>query len=63
MPQAGALMAFFIGALWPGERMDPQDQMYKCPFAKWQDMVRFTSSIHVLSSSPTGIQWSVRHGT
>eukprot|EP00973_Karenia_brevis_P037828 5218005-Karenia_brevis.AAC.1 len=26
MPQAGAIMTVFTGALWPGDRLDPQDQ-------------------------------------
>eukprot|EP00973_Karenia_brevis_P045185 6258704-Karenia_brevis.AAC.1 len=25
-------MAVFTGALWPGDRLGPEDVMYKCPF-------------------------------
>eukprot|EP00973_Karenia_brevis_P063552 8831110-Karenia_brevis.AAC.1 len=32
MSQAGAIMAVFTGALWPGARLEPEDAMYKCPF-------------------------------
>eukprot|EP00973_Karenia_brevis_P031590 4356243-Karenia_brevis.AAC.1 len=32
MSQAGAIMAVFTGALWPGDRLGPEDAMYKCPF-------------------------------
>eukprot|EP00973_Karenia_brevis_P020077 2755087-Karenia_brevis.AAC.1 len=32
--QAGAIMAIFTGASWPGDRLDPQDQMYKCPLCQ-----------------------------
>eukprot|EP00973_Karenia_brevis_P031181 4301889-Karenia_brevis.AAC.1 len=31
MSQAGAIMAVFTGALWPGDRLGPQEAMYKCP--------------------------------
>eukprot|EP00973_Karenia_brevis_P075423 10475972-Karenia_brevis.AAC.1 len=31
MNQAGALMAVLTGALWPGDRLDEGDSMYKCP--------------------------------
>eukprot|EP00973_Karenia_brevis_P032241 4444300-Karenia_brevis.AAC.1 len=34
MPQAGAIMAIFTEALWPEDRLDPQDQMYKCLFCQ-----------------------------
>eukprot|EP00973_Karenia_brevis_P017391 2384891-Karenia_brevis.AAC.1 len=32
MPQAGAIMAIYTGALWPGDRLDPGDERYGCPF-------------------------------
>eukprot|EP00973_Karenia_brevis_P042544 5890860-Karenia_brevis.AAC.1 len=31
MSQAGALMAVLTGALWPGDRLEEGDSMYKCP--------------------------------
>eukprot|EP00973_Karenia_brevis_P043130 5972818-Karenia_brevis.AAC.1 len=31
MSQAGALMDVYTGALWPGDRFDSADAMYKCP--------------------------------
>eukprot|EP00973_Karenia_brevis_P014398 1961401-Karenia_brevis.AAC.1 len=31
MSQAGAIMAVFTGALWPGDRLGPEDIMYKLP--------------------------------
>eukprot|EP00973_Karenia_brevis_P024357 3359296-Karenia_brevis.AAC.1 len=34
MSQAGAIMAVFIGALWPGARLEPDDERYKCPFCQ-----------------------------
>eukprot|EP00973_Karenia_brevis_P068762 9559816-Karenia_brevis.AAC.1 len=32
MPQAVAIMAIYTGAMWPGNRLEPEDSMYKCPF-------------------------------
>eukprot|EP00973_Karenia_brevis_P018317 2514323-Karenia_brevis.AAC.1 len=34
MPQAGAIMAVYTDAMWPGDRLDPGDDMYKCPFCQ-----------------------------
>eukprot|EP00973_Karenia_brevis_P068245 9495372-Karenia_brevis.AAC.1 len=34
MSQAGAIMAVFTGALWPGDRRGPEDDMYKGPFGR-----------------------------
>eukprot|EP00973_Karenia_brevis_P078548 10905018-Karenia_brevis.AAC.1 len=31
MSQAGALMAVLTGALWPGDGLESQDPLYKCP--------------------------------
>eukprot|EP00973_Karenia_brevis_P093075 12415529-Karenia_brevis.AAC.1 len=31
MSQAGALMAVYTGALWPGDRLEESDYIYKCP--------------------------------
>eukprot|EP00973_Karenia_brevis_P054823 7622122-Karenia_brevis.AAC.1 len=35
MSQAGALMAVLTGALWPGDRLESQDPLYKCPRCQW----------------------------
>eukprot|EP00973_Karenia_brevis_P009950 1344833-Karenia_brevis.AAC.1 len=34
MSQAGALMAVYTGALWPGDRLESSDNMYRCPFCQ-----------------------------
>eukprot|EP00973_Karenia_brevis_P029829 4114476-Karenia_brevis.AAC.1 len=34
MSQAGALMAVYTGALWPRDRLESSDVMYKCPFCQ-----------------------------
>eukprot|EP00973_Karenia_brevis_P061657 8574752-Karenia_brevis.AAC.1 len=34
MPQAGAIMAIFTGALWPGDRLEPGEERCKCPFCQ-----------------------------
>eukprot|EP00973_Karenia_brevis_P076557 10635596-Karenia_brevis.AAC.1 len=31
MLQAGAIMAIYTGAMWPGDRLDPGDDRYRCP--------------------------------
>eukprot|EP00973_Karenia_brevis_P082824 11483306-Karenia_brevis.AAC.1 len=31
MSQAGALMAVLTGALWPGDRLQEEDPMHRCP--------------------------------
>eukprot|EP00973_Karenia_brevis_P075807 10532313-Karenia_brevis.AAC.1 len=31
MSHAGALMAAFTGAFWPGDRLGPEDLHHKCP--------------------------------
>eukprot|EP00973_Karenia_brevis_P067279 9356045-Karenia_brevis.AAC.1 len=31
MSQAGALTAVLTGALWPGDSLEPEDRMHKCP--------------------------------
>eukprot|EP00973_Karenia_brevis_P051622 7168930-Karenia_brevis.AAC.1 len=31
MSQTGALMAVLTGALWPGEKLEEGDPIYKCP--------------------------------
>eukprot|EP00973_Karenia_brevis_P083620 11601513-Karenia_brevis.AAC.1 len=48
MPQAGAIMAVYTGALWTGDRIAPEDEHHRCPFCGLQGY----DEIHLIYTCP-----------
>eukprot|EP00973_Karenia_brevis_P026319 3629932-Karenia_brevis.AAC.1 len=42
-------MAIFTGALWPGDRLEPGDERYKCPFCQLEGY----DETHLFYTCPT----------